>query len=460
MIRHFRFPSVLLAAAALIWVPLPFASVTRTGELIVQLVAFCLLAVVLAGVPRFRELGPAAAPVALMVAVALWGLVQSVPLPGGLLGWLSPETQLLHAAAGNDGGSLSLAPAASRRAVLLWLALASAMLAAPALGLHRNHRRILGAAVLAAGLFQVVYGARRWFSTSRTIWGVEVPGSDERLRGTFVNPDHLALYLQLALAVTFAWGWWAVWRARETLGLERRLLLLVPPVLVWLTLFAGLAFTGSRGGAVALLCSVAVQGGLVASLTRRGRGRWKRHLGRGLAAVGGMLVLGLGALLVLRQAFERLLATSPYELTWNTRTYAYRAALELWERFPLFGTGLGTFRDTFPLVQTDRLPGEWTHAHSAPLELGATVGIVGLLLVAVGLALLVRRLLAVWFQAPASEGKAAALGALGAVASAMAHEWVDFGLTMPGTAFTLALICGVALGVPRGGRPVERPARV
>jgi O-antigen ligase len=457
MIRHFRIASVVLLAAALVWVPLPFASVTRLGVVVVQGIAFTFLALVLAGVPRWRDLRPAAGPAVVLGLVALWGLVQSLPLPAGLLGWISPRHLELYAAAGVDGGALSLAPEASRRAAFLWLALAAVLVAAPTAGLHRLHRRVLAGAVLGAGLFQVVYGARRWFSTSTTIWGVEVPGSGARLRGTFVNPDHLALYLQLVLAVVFAWCWWAVWRARAEVGIERRLLLVVPPVLVWVTVFAGLTFTGSRGGILAGLFSLAVQAGLAATQVRRRSGRWRRTMGRGLAVGGGVIALGCVAILVMRQSFGRLLGTSPYELAWNTRTYAYRAVLDLWGQFPWLGSGLGTFRDTFSLVQTERLPGEWTHAHSAPLELGTTIGVVGLLLVGIGVFLLLRRLLVVWFDAPSSEGKAAALAALAALAAALAHEMVDFGLTMPANAFTLAVLCGVALGVPRRRRRSRRP---
>ena len=37
-------------------------------------------------------------------------------------------------------------------------------------------------------------------------------------------------------------------------------LLVAPPAMVWLTLFAGLSFTGSRGGLLAAVAAVTVQG--------------------------------------------------------------------------------------------------------------------------------------------------------------------------------------------------------
>ncbi len=115
-------------------------------------------------------------------------------------------------------------------------------------GAPAARRRGLAAAVLAGAAFQVLYGTRGWFARSDEIWGVAVAGSPSRLRGTFVNPNHLALFLEIALALVFAWGWWASRRAGEEVRPERRVLLLALPALAWLTLFAVLAFTGSRAG--------------------------------------------------------------------------------------------------------------------------------------------------------------------------------------------------------------------
>jgi len=60
-------------------------------------------------------------------------------------------------------------------------------------GRRRELRRWLGGAVAAGALFQVFFGARDWFARSTTLWGVDLGASAVRLRGTFVNPNHLAL---------------------------------------------------------------------------------------------------------------------------------------------------------------------------------------------------------------------------------------------------------------------------
>jgi O-antigen ligase len=380
-------------------------------------------------------------------------VLQSLPWPPDVLALLSPEharlyagsAELLAPGAAQPRPSLSLAPAASRTTALTWAAAGACLAAAALVGRDRRHRRLLAAALALAALFQVIQGAQAWFARAETIWGVDVPGAATRLRGTFVNPDHTATFLGIALPGAFAWGWWAVRRAREEPEMERRVLWVAPPVLLWLTLFAGLAFTGSRGGLVAAVTGVVVQGGLLALRTGgRGRGLTRAW---GLAPAGVLAAavgIGVVAAIGLQEGLGRLLATTPYDVSWGARLAAYDATLALWRRFPWTGTGLGTFREAFPLVQPADLGGAWRHAHSDPLELLATAGVVGALLLAAGLVPLLLRLAAVLQRGERSEDRAAALAALGAIAALAVHEAVDFGLTIPANAAALAVVLGAA----------------
>ncbi|MDY7092280.1 MAG: O-antigen ligase family protein [Acidobacteriota bacterium] len=383
-----------------------------------------------------------AVPAAALFAVAAFGWLQSLPWPEDLVGLLSPGHGELWGSlpAGEASPRLSVAPEVSRRAALSWAAVAAALMAGAVAGRRREARRWLGGAVVVAALFQVVYGAPRWLANADTIWGLAVPGMRHRLRGTFVNPDHLATFLGLALAVVFAWVWWAFLHARTTPEVERRVLLLAPPVLIWLTLFAALAFTGSRAGLAAALLGVTVQS-LV--LGRRGGRTTGLLLGGGAVAAGVAAVVWIGA----REGFGRLLATSAYEITWSARLETYRASFELWRRYWLTGSGLGTFRDAFPQVQPQELPGLWRHAHSDYLELAVTTGLVGPVLLVVGLVFFVRGLPSGLSRRRRSEDRGAVLAAVGALVTAGAHELLDFGLTMPANAVTLAVLAGAALAV-------------
>lgn len=464
MIRHFPHPATVAAlalAVLLFCAPLPFGGVTRWGSAAVQVLAFAAFALA-ATTARSRDLRSVGPPALALAAIALLGVLQSLSWPRPLAALFSPRFAGLRDAAGAGGERggrvpLSLAPDVSAQTALTWAAAAAVLVAAAVAARRRDRRRWLLAAILGAAVLQIVYGSGPWISGSTEIWHTPVPGDPTRLRGTFVNPDHLAGYLEIGLAVTFAWGWWGIRRARrEAIPIEGRLALVLPPAVVWLFLFMGLAFTGSRGGLVAAVVAVVAQGLLLARGARRGR----------LAPVGAVAALaGLGVVAAIgfQEGFGRLASTSAYEVTWSSRRQMYAAAWDLWQGFPWLGAGLGAFRDAIPLTQPGDLPGTWWHAHSDWLELLATVGIVGAAVFLAGLVPLVLRLARGWIAERPSEDRAAVLAALGALVSLSIHESIDFGLTMPATAVTLAALlgaaamaCGESGSVPPA--PVREPA--
>lgn len=464
-----------LLALALLGAPLPFGSVVPEAAAALRISGFGILALaVFAGPWSIRRSGAAPgipwAPAAALLALAALAALQSLPLPVSVVETVSPE----HARAWRDARSvlepgamprpaLSLAPAISRQLAWWRASLVAAFLAAALVGRWRIPRRALALAAVAAALFQVLYGARRWLVRASTIWGLEVPGVTARLRGTYVNPNHLATYLGIALPLLFAWGWWAVRRARWEVSAERRLLLVAPPAVLGLTVLCGLAFTGSRGGLAGSVVGLLAMGALPVLARRRRTDRptdrtpgWRRLL---VVPVLAILALGVVGLVGFEEAYSRFATTSLYEVGWGARTQVYRATLDLWRDYPWLGTGAGSFRDAFPRVQPAQVPGTWTHAHSDPLELLATGGLLALGLAVLGLATLLIRLTRGLRLGVQSEDRAAALAGLGIVVSLLVHETVDYGLTMPANAFTAAVLLGAAASVPlRRSRPEKPPA--
>jgi len=443
MIRHSDRLLAGLLALLLLGAPLPFGGVTPWASALLAALAGAVLVLAALALERAAALRPILPVAAALAGLALLGLLQAAPVPAGLAAALSPEharleRQAAELAGGEPSGAparLTLAAGATRRAALGWAAAAAVFLAAAVAGQRRENRRWLAGALLAGGLFQVFFGARDWFARTRTLWGVDLRASATRLRGTFVNPNHAALYLEMALALAFAWSWWALRRARDEPQAERRVLLVAPPAMVWLTLFAGLAFTGSRGGLLAAMAAVSVQGLLVAGSRRRW---WLAPVGVAAALAGVAVVAALG----FQEGLGRLAATTGADVSVGARLREYRAALGLWRLFPFSGSGLGTFRDAFPLVQPPDLRGTWWHPHSDLLEVLVTGGLLGAALLILGGWGLARRLATVLRQGGRSEDRAAALAALGALVSLGLHESWDFGLTMPGNAVTFAALLG------------------
>ncbi len=462
MIRHVR-PRALVLSALVVAAPLPFGSVAPgpASALLLGALAALLLALWTpesSAAPDSDESLPRELAIATtaLAAVALLGWLQSLPVPAAISGLLAPETVRLTEQArelagsapgqaaeagsrsGGQSGALSLAPAASRSAALDWLLPAAGFLTAAWIGESRRVRRTLGGALLLAAVAQVVLGVVQWISRSSTLWGVTLTPTGSRLRGSFVNPNHLALFLEIALAVAFAWVWWSARRTYLDGGrAEDGLLTVGPPALLFLVIFAGLVLTGSRAALLAALAAMCVQGMVIGS--RRGR-KWLLGGGLAVGLAGVAAIAALGA----EGTFARLAASSVDELGGGYRVEAAGATFDLFQLFPVAGSGLGSFEAAFPLVQPPTIPGFWRHAHADWIEYLATTGLVGAALLATALFFYGRRLRQVVVHGERSEGRAAGLAALGALVAVSIHSFADFGLTIPANAFALAVVCGAA----------------
>ena len=473
-----RTPLLALALSLLIfWAPLPAGSVRPADQLVFRLAACALLVLMVSGHAR-RWTARRALPVAALAAVGLLGLMQSCRWPAPVASLVSPEhVRLYREAALLPSGSAPPAPEAglvdspreavspairlsfdgeaSRSAALSWLAAAALLATTLVAAARARHRRWLLAALVSAALVQIGLGLYALHGSFEGGLSAALLRPEGRLRGTFANPNHVSLLLEIVMAAVAAWGWVEMSRLRRR-SPTRRARALVPPM-VWLVLLGGVVLTGSRAGLVAALAGAAVQ---LLALPLTGRGR-KLPLAVGLAAVIGLSALvGLGSSLDIR----RYETVSLFESNLRSRLLLTAPALELWRRFPVTGTGLGTFEDAFPTVATPELePVWWNRAHNDPLELLVTAGGLGL---ALGLVALAALLVPIWRGMRSGErleDRAAGLAAVGALAAAGVHELFDFGLVIPANALALLLLLGGAAAVgwtdPEAASSAGAPAR-
>jgi O-antigen ligase len=436
-------------AALLVWTPLPFGSVTPWALLVVRLAAFAAVLPVVWDTRLRDAWAPVRVPALAIAGLALLGIVQAAPWPPALVARLSPVhaelTARLPAEALQGVGvwsRLTLAPGATLSTALTFAALAALVVAAAATGRSARSRGWLLAALAVATVGQLFYGLRAWLAGSPAIWGRATEWQG-RLRGTFVNADHAALYFEIAMAAFFAWGWWAARRAGAEPRLERRLLLVSPPLVLWAAAFGGIVLSGSRAGLAAALVGTTAQALLLALAGRR-RLRWLA-----LATLPALAAVGLALLTAGERGFARLLGTSVHEVVGGPRQQVWGLAMDLWRRFPGTGCGLGTWDNAMPLVQPAELLGvRWGRAHNDYLELLATGGLVGAALMAVAMASLVRRLLLVQRSGRSTAERAAALAALGALAAVGLHELFDFGLSVPANLVACAVLVAAAAAGP------------
>lgn len=432
---------LILLASILLWAPLPFGSVTPWAVTLLVVLIVVLAALALVGARQ--PLPPETAPVVLALAgLGALGMLQASALAGRWLGFLGggATAQIPPALSDVAQPGLSLAPALSRQAAVGWWVVALLFVASVVVGRERRTKTWLLIAAVAAVGFQALYGLRQWRLAPGEILGHEVAGPP-RLRGTFVNADHLAILFEIMMAICLAWGWWAWRRSRREPRFVQRMLWLVPPWLGWFGALGALVGTGSRAALAAAALGLVVQSALL--FPRR---RWLAPtlLLAGLLA-GGAWVLSQGP----NPRLGRQLSRPTYELLRNSRFEVWGPALELWRGSPLLGTGLGTFEEAFPRVQPPALMKDrWGRAHNDPLELLVTGGLVAVGLLAVAVVWLVRRLWRVYRSGARTASRAAALAALAALPPVLLHEGADFGLTVPANALFFVALMGVGAAGP------------
>jgi O-antigen ligase len=299
--------------------------------------------------------------------------------------------------------------------------------------------------ILAVGFFEVIYGF--WNFHSHLIWGWKNIYTTNRLCATFINSNHLATYLAMAILMGFGlflaegerghhpaanlsvWQRLRVWSWKEHLEPQfRRLVLLF--LLILLTV--GLIFTGSRGGMI----SLAMGFGLMALLVRSQR--WRK--GPLICIVIFLLVSLLYSLFLgSGPALGRFL-DSDYEV----RYLVFKGALALFKEFPWLGSGLGSFGDVFYRYEPARFTqGYYAYTHNDWLQLLAETGIVGFLLVAAAWCTFFSSLVRQWRLRRDAFARYLGLGGMAALGAAVFHSMTDFPFHIP--AISLYFSCIAAL---------------
>src|SRR5260370_1005250 len=126
----------------------------------------------------------------------------------------------------------------------------------------------------------------------------------------------------------------------------------------------------------------------------------------------------------------------------DLRFSLWQLSLQAWTHFPLFGSGLGTFLEAFRRVQPHDFNYLVEFAHSDPLQLLVTGGLIGLALGATAIIALLAALLHHWKREPRREESAFILAAFGAILALLVHGLIEFNLSIPAIPATLACVAG------------------
>jgi len=473
---------VVLLLAYVAWVPMPFGSNVDAAFLPLILPPMLLCAV--ASWLRFRD--PSlpyltlayrlwtAGAVAFLVVVAF----QLVPMPRLILAMISPKSNEIWTSADHLASLAGLAtsslhpisidPESTWRETLRFLALFAAMQSAAML-ITTNARRVAFAAVVViTALFEILYGVREAALRRYAIWGWVNKLVLNRVTGTYVNPNHFAYLVALALPFTVffvALAWRNAgaatmpFRRRIVLLFEKSLPLFSVGVLAFFGCVAGILLAQSRGALAATLGGFAA---IAVIVSRRERHpeviaqRRRRHRARNTVAtiLSIVVLVSIVISLIAFLGYERTVArfeptTEGERSTLVGRVTGFKSALGIWKRFPVFGSGLGTFADVVSIVQKDDLAHIYQHAHDDYVELLATTGVAGfavaMLTLAFGTIAIARNVMRRPRQSGSWRRRAFEIAALWSLFIAMTHALFDFNSFIPANAATLAVIAGACV---------------
>ncbi|HEV7763702.1 MAG TPA: O-antigen ligase family protein [Thermoanaerobaculia bacterium] len=454
--------------AWLAWLPLPFGSNVPAARL--PLIAVPFLVCAIAAVARLyatRDRTNTAKPTRIWVIWASGGTLllllcglQLLPLSPGLLRALSPESEAIWSAASRIANHAGVAVSASRPisvdpfATTLEFFRMAALLAtftAAALLVRTHARRIALVNVLCvAAIFEAMYGLREAALQRYEIWGWTNRLIFNRVTGTFVNPNHFAHYVAIILPLALFLGAfaWHISGDKDT-PLSRRLAQLLERRVVR-TGFAlisavacvmGVLLAQSRGALLALSAGLLFIAALLPGK------RLSRIL---LAATGGIvliatLILFLGS----ERTVGRFMPSSLERQTLVGRRIGISAAFSLWQRFAVFGSGMGTFERVVSMEQKQDLEKLYHHAHNDYAEIAATGGTLGFMIAIVALLGGYVSLVRMTFGEASNDlnwrRRAFQTAALASLTIAMIHALFDFNFFIPSNPATLAAILGAAV---------------
>lgn len=453
--------------AWLIWLPMPFGSVVERARLplVATPLALCFCACLLR-LYATRDRTNTAQPTR---AWQIWGTgalvflgvcaLQLVPLPPRVLQTVSPESHAIWSAGSRVA---ELAGAAPRRAwpvsvdprasLAEWLrvtALFATFTTAALLVRTQTRRQVLAVSLALAAVFESLYGLREAALQRYEIWGWVNRLVFDRATGTFVNPNHFAHYLAIVLPVILFLGasWWReTGRGEEKLSrrivmlIERRALPAGFVALAVVACLAALLLSQSRG---ALACLAVAFLAVAAMLP----GRRVMRIASG-AAAGALLIAALVLFLGPGRTITRF---APGDLGQQSvsRGQAVVTAFEIWQRFPIFGGGLGAFESVVSMEQDHDVDRIYHHAHNDYAELAATAGTLGFVVAMVtllgGYVWLARQTFGDGNSELTFVRRAYQAAALLSLTIAMLHALFDFNFYIPANPATLAAIVGAAV---------------
>lgn len=275
-------------------------------------------------------------------------------------------------------------------------------------------------------------------------------GPEAAVSGTYVNRNHFAGLLEMALPFAAVYPLAAMRRGRSRRGSSARSAFRAGVALTAAALILiGVLLSLSRMGFIASLFSLVVMsllafGGMVPS--QWWSSWWKKATALGLLAAVTVVVflfLPPGRLV---HRFAEL--SSSDEITADGRLSLWSESLNLIRDYPLVGCGLGGYRAAFLKYKESAPMKSDDYAHNDYIQLMAELGLIGFLLAAILVLSLFARAIRISRRHPRSDFRFLGLACAGSMAAILLHSLVDFNLYIPANGLLLVWVFGVSAGLP------------
>ncbi len=301
--------------------------------------------------------------------------------------------------------------------------------------------------IIAVGCFEAMYGLLEGLSGQQHIFFYEKRYYTDCVTGTFVNRNHFAGYLEMVISLCFGMiiYRWLKLPANPHKGMRgfinrltseqgSKLVLLVFAGSIMLM---GLILSQSRMGQFSLLAALAV---MTLCLM------WEMKSRKIIKLISVVLLIGIsgGIWLGLNPLIGRY-ALLPKEIAAEgSRAAIWRDTMVLIKDFPLWGSGLGSYRYIFPKYKRSIAQAVYHHAHNDYLELAAETGMVGFLII-MGLAgYFWQQVITKWHRRKSTYVKGLVFGCIGGGAAMLFHSFADFNMHIPANILLLTVIMGVS----------------
>jgi len=442
----------LLTICIFIYSPIHYGSVLSLSKYIIEFLIFLISFLFLVQIElKNKPLRINIVKLIPLICLIFLCLLQTLPLPSGTHKLLSSSSfelwdnsRIILSKIGSDYGlpnyTLSIYPFATINSTFL---LGSLIVFGVFLARFINSSKrlyLVLAPIFLIGLVEALVG----FFQSFYIYGIY---NSQAAHGTFVNRNHYSGLLELIAPIVLGYAVSLNKNYFENFKLNIRALLdsdhvyqQLPVYLLFILIISAIAFSKSRMGILSAGISIFTFYIFISIYSNQ----YKKILWFIIGT--GIFIISLSLMIDLMPIIERFMSSG-----YNQRFLVWKDSLNIIKNFPLFGSGLGTFKYIYPLYKENLKSGvDYHYAHNDYIHLLVETGLIGFTCLMTGLLILIRDAIT-FLNVQAKSGNSQAffvtLGAFCSIVSILIHSIADFNLHIPSNALYFTTMIGIIYGV-------------